>query len=215
MDNPTHRSAVWTDFGGVLTEPVNRTFRSFTDRFGVPGHALREAMAEVGRSYGTDSMGPLDIPLIDEATWATQVEAVLAHSFGLECDLSDFGERWFAGRPANQVWVDHLRGLRAKGVFVGMLSNMPPAWERQWRRMVPEDSFDAVVCSHSAGSRKPEQAIFATAQRRTGLPAASCLLVDDLEKNCAGAREAGWQAVLFTTTADVIAQVDNLLSAAV
>jgi putative hydrolase of the HAD superfamily len=215
MAGTTYRSAVWTDFGGVITQPIDETFRSFTERYGVPGHALREAMAEVGRAYGTDSMGPLDIPLVDEETWARQVEQVLEHSFGLTCDLSDFGERWFAGRPTNQEWVDYLRVLRERGVFVGMLSNMPPAWERQWRRMVPADSFDAVVCSHSSGSRKPEPAIFAAAQARAGLSAAACLLVDDLAKNCVGAREAGWQAVLFTTTADVISEVDNLLSAAV
>lgn len=204
--------AVWTDFGGVLTPPVQETFTSFEARFGVPQHALKEAMAEVGRAYGTDSMGPLDIPLVDEPTWAKQVEQVLIESFGLDVDLSDFGERWFDGRPANREWVAHLLALRERGVFVGMLSNMPPAWEPHWRRMVSQDLFDAVVVSHSTGSRKPERGIFEAAEKAAGLAAGQCVLVDDLEKNCLGARAYGWNAVLFSTAAPAIDELEELLT---
>lgn len=211
MTTAEHALAVWTDFGGVLTPPVHETFQSFQERFGVPTHALKEAMAEVGRGYGTDSMGPLDIPLVDEPTWAKQVEEVLADQYGLVADLSDFGERWFDGRPPNHQWVDYLRSVRDRGVFVGMLSNMPPAWERQWRRMVPEALFDGIVVSHKAGSRKPEPEIFAAAQALAGRPASRCLLVDDLAVNVAGALAAGWQAVLFTDADAVGKQIDDLL----
>jgi putative hydrolase of the HAD superfamily len=199
--------AVWTDFGGVLTPPVQETFDSFEARFGVPQHALKEAMAEVGRAYGTDSMGPLDIPLVDEATWAKQVEQVLADGYGLDVDLSDFGARWFDGRPANKEWVAHLLSLRRRGVFVGMLSNMPPEWEPHWRRMVSRDLFDAVVLSHDTGSRKPERGIFEAAEKAAGLAAGQCVLIDDLEKNCLGARACGWDAVLFTTAASAIEEL--------
>ncbi len=170
-------------------------------------------MAEVGRMYGTDSMGPLDIPLIDEGTWAKEVELVLAEQYGIATDLSDFGEHWFDGRPPNREWVGYLRGLRERGVFVGMLSNMPPAWEPQWRRMVSEDLFDAVVVSHREGSRKPEPEIFAAAAKAAGRPASRCVLIDDLEKNVAGAYAAGWQAVLFTGAAEVSRRLDALISA--
>ena len=60
--------AIWTDFGGVLTPPVEETFRLFEERYDVPTRPLKDAMAAVGRRYGTDAMGPLDIPLIDEPT---------------------------------------------------------------------------------------------------------------------------------------------------
>ncbi|MFI9387362.1 HAD family hydrolase [Kutzneria sp. NPDC052558] len=206
--------AIWTDFGGVLTPPVAETFRSFSDRFGVPEHALKEAMKEVGRSYGTDSMGPLDIPLVDEQTWAKQVEDVLSEQYGVIADLSDFGENWFHGRPANRAWVAYLRTARQRGVFVGMLSNMPPAWEPQWRRMVSEDLFDAVVVSHDSGCRKPEQAIYELAARRAGRQPHECVLVDDLAVNCEGARAAGWNAVLFTDTAKAAEEIEDLLALA-
>lgn len=203
--------AIWTDFGGVLTPPVAETFRVFTARYGVPEHALKEAMATVGRSYGTDAMGPLDIPLVDEATWAAQVTEELASSYGVICDLSDFGERWFDGRPPNRAWVSYLRGLRERGVFVGMLSNMPPAWESQWRRMVPADLFDAVVVSHAVGSRKPEREIFDVAAKRAARSPADCVLIDDMHVNCTGAQAAGWKSVLFNDTETVAKEIDALL----
>jgi putative hydrolase of the HAD superfamily len=206
------RLAVWTDFGGVLTPPVREGFRSFTDRFGVPEHALKQAMAEVGRSYGTDSMGPLDIPLVDEATWAKQVEKVLEENLGWPVDLSNFGERWFDRRPPNRAWVAYLHTLRSRGVFVGMLSNMPPSWEPYWRQMVPESLFDAVVVSHLAGCRKPQREIFALAASTTGYAAQECVLVDDLEINCAGARAAGWDAVVFTDAASAAGDIEDLLT---
>ncbi|WP_220507182.1 HAD family hydrolase [Amycolatopsis dendrobii] len=210
----TPEIAVWTDFGGVLTPPVAETFRTFEQRFGVPRHALQEAMAAVGRAYGTDAMGPLDIPLVDEATWAKEVEQVLADEYGLVADLSDFGAGWFEGRPPNHSWVACLRILRRRGVFVGMLSNMPPAWEPLWRRMVSESEFDAVVVSHLAGSRKPQREIFELAARTAGLPGERCVLVDDLERNCEGARAAGWRAVCFANAAQAAEELQPLITGA-
>lgn len=204
--------AIWSDFGGVLTPPVRDTFRVFSNRVAVPEHALNGAMKEVGRYYGTDAMGPLDIPLLDEATWARQVEQVLADDYDIVADLSDFGEIWFEGRPPNRAWIAYLRTARQRGVFVGMLSNMPPAWEPRWRRMVPEDLFDAVVVSHAAGHRKPQREIFEVAERRCGRVPRECVLVDDLAVNCRGARTAGWRAVLFEEAAQAAQEVENFLA---
>ncbi|MGW2491645.1 HAD-IA family hydrolase [Streptomyces sp. NPDC001606] len=206
--------AVWTDFGGVLTPPVAVTFNLFCDRVGVPLWSLKEAMRIVGEKYGTDSMGALDIPLIDEATWSSELEDVLGNEFGLVADLSNFGDRWFAGRPANQAWAGHLTEFRAQGAFVGLLSNLPPSWERHRRYMADDSLFDDIVCSHAVGARKPDPEIFRLAAERAGLEPHRCVLVDDLEKNVAGAMEAGWQAVLFHDAEQAARQVQGLLDAA-
>ncbi|WP_346538212.1 HAD family phosphatase [Micromonospora sp. DPT] len=208
---PVH--AVWTDFGGVLTPPTRVTLEDFCLRVGVAPDLLLAAMRTVGDSYGTDPMAPLDTPLVAEETWARQVETVLAERYGVVADLSRFGERWFAGRPANQSWVRWLRRARRKGVFVGMLSNMVPSWDAQWRRMVPADgTFDDVVMSFEVGHRKPDPEIFHLAAARAGVPAGECLLVDDLPENCAGARAAGWQAVEFTGTDEAVALLEPVIA---
>jgi putative hydrolase of the HAD superfamily len=137
------------------------------------------------------------------------VAAVVLADSGVAVDLSRFGERWFAGRPPNHSWVRRLREFRERGVFVGLLSNMPPSWDEQWRRMVSPELFDDVVLSFQVGSRKPDPEIFALAVRRCGVPAEECVLVDDLPENCAGARATGWQAVHFTDADAAATELDR------
>lgn len=210
--HPTVR-AVWTDFGGVLTPPVNRHLADFCEREGIPVDAFRRAMAEVARPFGGDLMAPLDTPLLSQDEWSDRITAAIRADTGLDVDLSGFDERWFAGRRPNQPWLDRLRELRAEGYFIGLLSNMPPAWDRHWRRMVPpEGLFDSVVLSFEVGARKPEPALFELAATRAGLHPSECLLVDDLAANCAGARAAGWQAVEFGTADAAIAELAGLLA---
>jgi putative hydrolase of the HAD superfamily len=205
--------AIWTDFGGVVTAPVDATFRAFSDRVGVPLYALKEAMRLVGEAHGTDSMGVLDIPLLDETAWAHEIELELERTFGVVADLENFGDRWFEGRPANHAWLARLEDFRARGLFVGLLSNLPPSWERHRRYMADDSRFDAMVCSYAVGCRKPEPAIFHLAAERAGRAPADCVLVDDLEKNCAGAREAGWHAVHFRDADQAAQEIEALLRA--
>ena len=203
--------AVWSDFAGVMTPPNADTVRAFCERVGVTPEFFIAAMREVGDRYGTDSMGPLDTPLTTQDRWSAQVSEILTYRYGEVVDLTDFGEKWFAGRPVNTAWLDWLRGVRARGIFVGMMSNMVPAWDPLWRRMIPPEQFDALVLSYQIGVRKPEPGIFEVAQRESGVAAQHCVLIDDVEKNCAGAREAGWHAVRFTHNESVIDRMEFLM----
>ncbi|MEV5315462.1 MULTISPECIES: HAD family phosphatase [unclassified Streptomyces] len=209
-------SAVWTDFGGVLTPPVADDTAVFCARHGMTPEQFQGAMRRVGERYGTDAMGPLDTPLITEDAWVVEVQEVLAAEYGVHTDLSGFADRWFEGRSGNPVWERWLRAAHGRGVFVGLLSNMPPAWDTHWRRMVPPDGlFDDLVMSFEVGCRKPEPAIFALAAERAGVDPAQCVLIDDLEKNCDGARAAGWQAVHFTDAGQAIQWLEPRLAPAV
>jgi putative hydrolase of the HAD superfamily len=205
-------TAIWTDFGGVLTPPVANTVTRFCRDARLEPAVFQQAMRAVAARHGTtDAMAPLDTPLIGQHTWEQQMVAAVKAITGDIVDLSDFPRRWFADRAVNQPWIAQLRAWRRAGRFVGLLSNMPPAWDEHWRRMVPADElFDSVVLSFQAGCRKPEPAIFALAARLAGQAPADCLLVDDLPANCDGARAAGWQAVCFTDATDAITRIAEL-----
>jgi putative hydrolase of the HAD superfamily len=208
--------AVWTDYGGVLTPPVAKTLEPFCARLGVPSAALLTAMRHVARDCGAgdDIMAPLDTPLLTQETWERRMEEALATHSGIHVDLGDYPARWFADRAVNQPWLDTLRRLRRQGVFIGLLSNMPPAWDPHWRPAVPpEGLFDAVVLSYESGCRKPEPEIFRLAAERAGVPGEQCVLVDDLAINCTGAEQAGWHAVQFVDAADATARVETLIGA--
>lgn len=212
--SPTAVRAVWTDFGGVLTPPISRSLDALCARLGVQPDVLGAALWKVTRRYGTDDvMLLLDTPLVAEAAWLAQVSAELLTS-GVRLEIPSLATAWFGDREVNRRWLERLRSARAAGMFVGLLSNMIPAWDAYWRRMVPpEGLFDDVVLSFEVGHRKPAREIFELAARRSGIPPEESMLVDDLAKNCDGARDAGWRAVHFTDTAAAIATVDRMIGA--
>jgi beta-phosphoglucomutase-like phosphatase (HAD superfamily) len=51
--------------------------------------------------------------------------------------------------------------------------------------------------SERGSSRKPDREIFELAARRALVEPGSCVLIDDVEKNCAAAEAAGWHAIRF------------------
>jgi putative hydrolase of the HAD superfamily len=199
--------AVWTDFGGVLTPPLAHTMAAFCRKHRFDPAAVGAAVAAVTARYGTDDvMLPIDTPLVTEREWLRQI----GDEMGLAEAPVTMADSWFDGRETNHAWLDRLVALRASGVFVGLLSNMPPAWDAHWRRMVDPGHFDDVVLSFEVGFRKPGPGIFALALERSGTRPDETVFVDDLAGNCAGARAAGWTAIHFTDTAAAIAELDAL-----
>lgn len=196
---PATIRAVWTDFGGVLTPSMRHTWEAFCGKLDVDPQVLMDAVLRVTRTYGTDDiMEPLDTPLVSEREWLAQIGEILRTEHGHAIELETLGDIWFDDRETDLAWAARLRELRAGGLFVGVLSNMVPAWDPHWRRLLPIDEmFDDVVLSFQVGHRKPQPEIFALAAQRAGAAPAECLLVDDLATNCAGAVAAGWQAIEF------------------
>jgi putative hydrolase of the HAD superfamily len=201
---------VWSDFGGVLTPPIEESLAAFCVTHQVDQRALLTAMAAVGARYGAaDPLEPLDTPLVSEAEWLAQVSAEL----GGALRLTSLGPAWFDGRETNLAWVDELRAVRRQGLGVSMISNMVPAWDTYWRRMVDaEELFDHVVLSFEAGHRKPDKELFALAAQRAGVQPQECVLVDDLARNCEGALAAGWHAIHFTDTTSAAGGLRRLLA---
>ena len=57
---------------------------------------------------------------------------------------------------------------------------------------------------------KPDRAIYDHHVKSFGLEPAATLFIDDSQKNVDGAKEAGWQAVLFTDPATLKRDLTNL-----
>ena len=94
--------------------------------------------------------------------------------------------------------IELMAALRAEGYRMALVTNNAREWEPRWRAMAPtDDIFELVIDSAQVGRRKPDPVIYDLTVRRLGVPAATCLLVDDLERNCTAAREAGMQAIVY------------------
>lgn len=207
--------AVWTDFAGVLTPPLEHTMAVFSSRIGISPTVLMKAVQKVTEDYGTaDFMLPLDTPLITEERWLQEVAARLPDEDRPKLPVGTIADLWFDERPANQAWITELRQLRDRRLFVGVLSNMMPTWDPYWRRMIPVDElFDDVILSFQVGCRKPQRDIYELAAARAGVTPMECVFIDDTLVNCEGARDAGLTAIHFTETTDAIRQLESVLEA--
>jgi putative hydrolase of the HAD superfamily len=201
---------VWTDFGGVLTPPIATSFAALCRRFGLDQVEVSTAMGKIASNHGVDDpLELLDRPLMTERDWICELNGHL----NVKLPVETLADVWFDGRATNEAWVEALRQARSKGARIGMLSNMVPAWDLQWRRMVdPAELFEQIILSFEEGARKPEMGIFAAAERRADVSAARCVLVDDLKVNCEAAMRRGWQAIHFADAQSAEAQLNNIIA---
>lgn len=207
-------TTVISDFGGVLTSPLLRSFAAFQDEAGVPLEALGKAMHAIAQRDGENPLFVLERGEMTEHAFLAAVGDELELLLGRPVDMHTFAEHYFASLTVNDVLIEHLRGLRDNGLRLAMLTNNVREWEARWRAMLPVDElFELVVDSAFVGLRKPDPEIYRLTCSRLGVEPAECLFLDDLEPNVTAARELGMAAVQFVDNAQAIAEIDALLGA--
>lgn len=96
---------------------------------------------------------------------------------------------------------------------IGMLSNIASDWITDNFLTADEQAlFYDMIFSHHVRLIKPDIAIFKLAAERLGVEPIDCLMIDDLERNCGGAREAGMTAVLYRNFIQAKSDIEKLLS---
>ncbi|MEV7170153.1 HAD family hydrolase [Streptomyces sp. JL4002] len=206
---------IWFDFGGVLSPPLDDLFDAYHERAGISPRQMKTALAAVAAELGHEPLAPLELALLTEAEWGGAMARVLREANpGIDLSrarLQSFGEQWFEGVRANPVMVSTARHAKEHGYRVGILSNNVVEWEAHWHAIVaPVGEVDCIVDSCKVGVRKPDPDIFRRAEKEAGVPAAECVLVDDLAENCEAARSVGWRAVHFRNNAQAVRDLAGL-----
>jgi glucose-1-phosphatase len=100
--------------------------------------------------------------------------------------------------------------LAAAGHRLGLLSN---SCDIHWNyladgryAMIPE-MFETVVLSYKIGAIKPEPKIFLAAAEMAGVAPGEIFFADDVPGHVAAARAAGFDAVQYTTTPALVAEL--------
>lgn len=116
----------------------------------------------------------------------------------------------------NEATLAWMRALKAQGLKIGILTNMCTEFAKLFRRYFPDyiELADALVISGEEHLHKPQRAIYDLLVERLGIPAEGLCFIDDAEVNCQGARDAGWQAVRFISTAQAEADLAAVLRGA-
>jgi putative hydrolase of the HAD superfamily len=206
--------AVISDFGGVLTTPLFGSFAAFQDETGIPTEALGAAMARIAERDGEHPLFELERGRITEERFLAELGKELATDLGHVPELHRFSEIYFDALDPNEPMIDLMRGLRARGYRMALLTNNIREWEPLWRAMLPVDEiFELVVDSAFVGIRKPEPEIYElTLERLGGLAPEAALFVDDVEVNCEAARKLGLGVVHFRDSEQAIAEIEAALA---
>jgi HAD superfamily hydrolase (TIGR01509 family) len=103
----------------------------------------------------------------------------------------------------NQPVIDLLRGLKGRMKLV-LLSNTDPLRFGFVRERFPDIFFfDDYVLSYEVKALKPDARIYKEAVRRAGALPESCVFIDDMEENIAGAAALGLKAILYKPDTDL------------
>jgi FMN phosphatase YigB (HAD superfamily) len=203
--------AVVFDVGGVFEvipeggDPATRfpaLNEEWNTRLGLPpGHLTRcvEAIAEDG-AFGRCTY----------EEWCARLRASTGMS---QADFEEYmAAFWdiYMGNP-NEELIAYFRGLRPRYRTAILTNSFVGAREQEEARYGFTLMTDLAIYSHEEGIGKPDPRIFALASERLGIAPAEIVFLDDVPANVDAARKCGFQAVLFTTTPQAIADIEVLL----
>lgn len=123
-----------------------------------------------------------------------------------KCDLDDFltacGDIFWLNEPSIPI----ISQLSQLNLGMGILSNTCEAhWDFAMKRFPALPQLLPVhVTSFEARSMKPDSVIYEVAIERAGVSPNEIFFTDDRPENVQGAKDAGLDAVLFTTAADLL-----------
>lgn len=181
--------AVLCDLDGVL-----RLWDPMTDldhAHGLPPGTLAAA------AFRPERLAPAVTGAVTDEQWRAAVTRDLAGVCGSPGRAAALVSAWTAltGRVDRDV-LGLLAEARRR-VPVVLVSNATTRLEDDLAALGLVDAVDAVVNTARVGVAKPDPAVFRIAADRAGVPARSCLVVDDTAGHVAAARAAGLQGLHY------------------
>ena len=116
-----------------------------------------------------------------------------------------------AVNEADELMDEAVKWLKEKGIPVALLTNAVPEFRPVIEETIPiYELFDVIVDSSEVGLRKPARQIYELTAQRLGVRPQSCLMVDDLIHNVAGAETAGMTGIHFCDSKTAVYEIKNL-----
>jgi putative hydrolase of the HAD superfamily len=112
----------------------------------------------------------------------------------------------------NDSLIPVIGHLEEAGYRLGILSNTSEShWQflRQRHEGILQTSFSVHALSYEIGALKPEPKIYQRAAELAGVPPSEIFFCDDIAGHVAGARAAGFDAVVYTTTPLLVAELQK------
>ena len=190
--------AVVLDFGGVMTTcamPV--LVKEIIDEKGLSWQAVTEAFGRHRRDY---DLGDIPVGEFYRRAWR---DAGIEVDPETEARIEEADTASFLGR--NTRTLEWMRSLKAKGLLVGILTNMPHELAPRFRETFHDyiELADALIVSSEVHLVKPMPEIYRLMEEKLGVGPDEIVFVDDSRVNCEGAERVGWRAVRFESNEQV------------
>lgn len=109
-------------------------------------------------------------------------------------------------KPEMRRLVDKLED----DYVLAILSNSDSVNYQEYLRKRWFEPFNVLVLSHIIGILKPDKRIYEITLERLGVPAESCVFIDDQEKNLVPARELGMRTVLYKNSEQLMSEFERI-----
>ena len=139
-----------------------------------------------------------------------QLHVAVSELTGLPLELID--DELEGIHKCNQQLLDYSQRLRSR-YKVGMLSNISVEGMKDYfSDPARERLFDASLLSGEVGMTKPHPHIFEMIADKLGVTPGECVMIDDIEDNCAGADAAGMKAIQYRSNGQLRQELETLLA---
>jgi putative hydrolase of the HAD superfamily len=191
---------LYFDLGKVLLDfSVQQMCRQIGAAAGVPPAGVQEAIFASGlqADYETGRVS------------GRQFHETFCRRTGSRADYDALARAGSDIFTLNHSLVPVVAQLSQAGHRLGILSNTCEShWEHCFRRYrILRECFSVYALSFRIGACKPDAAIFRAAAAMTGCRPEEIFYTDDMPGHVAGARAAGFDAVQFTTTPELVAEL--------
>lgn len=134
-----------------------------------------------------------------------------AEIFGIS--VAEYLARLSEREVRNQPLFDYIQALR-KEYKVGLLSNVSVSGlQSRFKSGELDAFFDVTVVSGEIGFAKPEARAYEIMAEKLGVRLDECVMIDDREPYCAGARAVGMQAVQYQSVEQLKQDLTPILKA--
>ena len=194
------------DFGNVVAFfDYLKACERLGPKLGLTAEAFRRRIVERGFA---PLLGRFESGKIGPEAFAAEV-MVLS---GVSLSYHEFVDAWQDIFWLNEPVARLIERLKSAGYTLLLGSNTNILHSAHYRRQFAStlDLFDQLVLSHEVGHMKPSSEFYHACVRAAGLPAASCIFVDDLAENVDGARKAGLIGVHYIDTPALITDLTDL-----
>lgn len=186
------KAVIFDYFGVIQPDVLPAAYRSFGGDPDRDAQFLHETITAVNHGYIKSSRPVIAEHLgISAEEWVRALDERRGHD------------------PELLAYILQLRGHYK----TALLSNIGPGGlQVMWPKGDLEKYFDATLASGDVGFVKPQPEIFELMAKSLDVAPSECIMLDDLQKHCDGARAAGMQAIEYKHFAQAKAELEKLLT---